>query len=144
MSQRTERVADQIRMELSDLFLREVRDPRVRLASVTRVEVSRDLGHARIWIAFLGTEAEKMGAMEGIEHASGYLRSQIARRLNLRVTPVLRFELDRSAERLQEMSALLETLELPQAGDAAATDGTDTPSAPSTPSTPSDTGRDDS
>ena len=54
MSQRVDRVADQIRVELSELFLREVRDPRVQLASVSRVEVSRDLGHARVWISVLG------------------------------------------------------------------------------------------
>lgn len=116
MSQRTERVADQIRIELSELFQREVRDPRVHLASVTRVEVSRDLGLARIWISVLGDEKARLAAMEGIEHARGYLRSQLARRLNLRVTPELRFELDRAAERLREMSDLLEKLDVEKKG----------------------------
>lgn len=110
MSQRTERVADQIRIELSELFQRQVRDPRVRLASVTRVEVSRDLGLARIWISVLGDESQRLAAMDGIEHARGFLRSQLARRLNLRVTPELRFELDRGAEHLREISDLLDKL----------------------------------
>ncbi|MEZ5313819.1 MAG: 30S ribosome-binding factor RbfA [Thermoanaerobaculia bacterium] len=64
MSQRTERVADQIRSEMSILLQREVRDPRVQLASVSRVEVSRDLGHARIWISVLGDEEQRLAAME--------------------------------------------------------------------------------
>jgi ribosome-binding factor A len=110
VSQRTDRVADQIRMELADLFLREVRDPRVQLASVTRVEVSRDLGHARVWISVLGEENEKLEAMEGLERARGFLRSQLAHRLNLRVTPILKFELDRGAEHLREISDILEKI----------------------------------
>ncbi len=110
MSQRTDRVADQIRCELAELFLREVRDPRVALATVSRVEVSRDLGHARIWISVLGDETARLSTMEGIEHASGFLRSQIGRRLRLRVTPELAFELDRGAEYLQDMTELLDRL----------------------------------
>jgi ribosome-binding factor A len=110
MSQRTDRVADQIRLELSDLFLRELRDPRIQLASVSRVEVSRDLGHARAWISILGDQKQQEAAMEGLEAARGFLRKQLAHRLNLRVTPILKFELDRGAERLQEMSRLLESL----------------------------------
>ena len=111
MTQRTERVADQIRAEMSILFQREVRDPRVQLASVTRVEVSRDLGHARIWVSVLGDEEQRLAAMEGIEHARGFLRGQLARRLKLRVTPELRFELDRGAEHLREITDLLEKLQ---------------------------------
>ena len=110
MSQRVDRVAEEIRVELSNLFLRELRDPRVRLASVSRVEVSRDLGHARIWVSVLGDPKQQDEAMLGLLQASGFLRSQIARRLNLRVTPVLKFELDLGAQRLQEMSALLDQL----------------------------------
>jgi ribosome-binding factor A len=110
VTQRTDRVADRIRVELSELFLREVRDPRVHLASVSRVEVSRDLGHARVWVSILGEEKDRVEAMEGLERARGFLRSQLGRRLGLRVTPELRFELDRGAQHLQEMSRLLEDL----------------------------------
>lgn len=110
MSQRTDRVADQIRCEIAELLLREVRDPRVALATVSRVEVSRDLGHARIWISVLGDEAERQKTMAGIEHAKGFLRSQIGHRLRLRVTPELAFELDRGAEYLQSMTELLASL----------------------------------
>lgn len=79
MSQRTDRVADSLRKELSVLLMREVRDPRVALATISRVQVARDLGHARIWISVLGDEATRQQTMEGIEHAKGFLRSQIGR-----------------------------------------------------------------
>jgi ribosome-binding factor A len=114
VSQRIARIADQIRMELAELFLREVRDPRVQLASVSRVEVSRDLSVARAWISVLGDAAQQAAAMEGLEAARGFLRTRIARRLNLRVTPELKFELDLGAQRLQEMSALLDSLRTPE------------------------------
>ncbi len=110
MSQRTDRVADSLRKELSVLLMREVRDPRVALATISRVQVARDLGHARIWISVLGDEATRQQTMEGIEHAKGFLRSQIGRRLKLRVTPELAFELDRGAEYLQDMTELLDKL----------------------------------
>ena len=98
MSQRTDRVADSLRKELSVLLMREVRDPRVALATISRVQVARDLGHARIWISVLGDEETRQQTMAGIEHAKGFLRSQIGRRLKLRVTPELAFELDRGAD----------------------------------------------
>ncbi len=107
MSQRTDRVADSLRKELSVLLMREVRDPRVALATISRVQVARDLGHARIWISVLGDEQTRQQTMEGIEHAKGFLRTQIGRRLKLRVTPELAFELDRGAEYLQDMTELL-------------------------------------
>lgn len=110
MSQRTDRVADSLRKELSVLLMREVRDPRVALATISRVQVARDLGHARIWISVLGDEQIRQQTMEGIEHAKGFLRSQIGRRLKLRVTPELAFELDRGAEYLQDMTELLDKL----------------------------------
>ena len=97
MGQRPDRVADSLRKELSVLRMREVRDPRVALATISRVQVARDLGHARIWISVLGDEETRQQTMAGIEHAKGFLRSQIGRRLKLRVTPELAFELDRGA-----------------------------------------------
>jgi ribosome-binding factor A len=110
MSQRTDRIADQIRCELAELLLREVRDPRVSLATISRVQVARDLGHARIWISVLGDETSRQQTMEGLEHARGFLRSQIGRRLKLRVAPELAFELDRGAEYLQNMTEILDKL----------------------------------
>jgi len=110
MSQRTERIADQIRAELATLLQRELRDPRVRLATISRVVVSADLGHARVGVSALGAEAERAAAVAGLESAKGFLRRELARRLSLRTTPELRFELDRGAEHGQRIAEILDGL----------------------------------
>lgn len=105
---RTERVAEQLREELSELMVREMKDPRVRLASVSVVHVSPDLRSARVMISALGTEAEREGVLRGLRHAAGYLRSELGHRLeNLKTVPSLRFEIDRSIEYSVRINALL-------------------------------------
>jgi ribosome-binding factor A len=112
MSRRTGRVGDLIRAELSDLLLRHVRDPRVRLVSVTDVEVSPDLRHAVVKVSVLGEEEQRLETIEALRHARGYLRTELARRLRMmRVTPELIFELDRGAEYSQRISEILESLD---------------------------------
>jgi ribosome-binding factor A len=110
MSQRTERIGDLIRAELADLIRRELRDPRVALASVNRVEVSGDLGFATVLVSALGTDEQRRAAVEGLARARGFLRRELAHRLSLRTTPELRFELDRGAEHSQRISDLLDGL----------------------------------
>jgi ribosome-binding factor A len=110
MSRRTDRVSDLLRAELADLLLREVHDPRVKLASVSRVDVTPDLGRAVVKISVLGEDAQRQETIEGLRHARGFLRTELARRLRLRVTPELVFELDRGAEHSQKISDLLESL----------------------------------
>lgn len=110
MSRRTDRVSDVLRAELSDLLLREVHDPRVKLASVTAVEVTSDLRRAVVKISALGEEAQRQETLEGLRHARGFLRTELAHRLRLRATPELVFELDRGAEHSQRISDILEGL----------------------------------
>lgn len=111
MSRRTDRIADQIRAELAQLLLTEVRDHRVKLASVASVRVTSDLSQAYVGVSVLSQdEDERLRAVEGLEHARGFLRSHLARRLDLRLTPELHFELDRGAEHSQRISDLLESL----------------------------------
>jgi ribosome-binding factor A len=110
MSQRQDRVAELLRAELSDLLLFRIKDPRVHLASVAGIDVSGDLGHARVRISVLGDEAQRQGAVEALQHAAGFIRSQLGKRLRLRVTPELVFVLDRGAEHSQRMTEILENL----------------------------------
>jgi ribosome-binding factor A len=111
MSRRTDRISDILRAELADLLLREVHDPRVKMAIVTRVETTPDLRRAAVSISALGTEEERLGTVAALKHARGFLRTELARRLrHLRVVPELVFELDRGAEHSQNISDLLETL----------------------------------
>jgi ribosome-binding factor A len=111
MSRRTDRVADVLRAELSDLLLRSVHDPRIRLVSVSGVDVSPDLRHAVVKVSVLGSDEERDATVEALRHARGFLRSELAHRLRtMRVTPELVFELDRGAEHSQRIADLLESL----------------------------------
>jgi ribosome-binding factor A len=110
MSQRSERLGDLLRGEISELVRREMRDPRVAMVTVSRVELSRDFHYAVVYVSALGGEAERVEAVQALEKARGFLRRELARRLDLRVTPELRFELDRGAEYSQQISDLLATL----------------------------------
>ena len=110
MSRRTDRVGDVLRAELSDLLLREVHDPRVKLASITEVEVTTDLRRAIVKVSVLGDDQQRQEAIEGLRHARGFLRTELSHRLRTRVTPELVFELDRGAEHSQKISDLLESL----------------------------------
>ncbi len=110
MSRRTDRVSDLLRAELADLLLRDVHDPRVKLASVTEVAVTPDLRRAVVKVSVLGDDRQRQETIEGLRHARGFLRTELAHRLRLRSSPELVFELDRGAELSQQMSDLLESL----------------------------------
>ena len=110
MKRRGDRVGDLIRAELSDLLLREVHDPRIKLATVTEVDVTQDLRRANVKVSVLGTDEERAAAIDGLNHARGFLRTELSHRLRTRVTPELVFELDRGAEHSQRISDLLESL----------------------------------
>jgi ribosome-binding factor A len=110
LSRRTHRVADLLRAELADLLLRQVHDPRIKLVCLVDADVSPDLQRALVKVSVLGNEEERLATVEALAHARGFLRTELARRLRLRVTPELVFELDRGAEHSQNISDLLESL----------------------------------
>ncbi|MFZ5502617.1 MAG: 30S ribosome-binding factor RbfA [Pseudomonadota bacterium] len=103
---RRDRVAQQIQRELAELLRLEINDPRVKLVTVTDVEVSGDYSHATIFFTRLdGKHAE---ALQGLERAAGFLRSQLARSLKLRIMPQLHFSYDESVERGSRLSQLID------------------------------------
>lgn len=104
---RQERLGEQIALELSDLLRTRVKDPRVGFASITRVEVSGDLRHAKIFVSVLGEQDERVATMRALKHATGFLRHELASRLTLRYMPEIVFKLDTSIE---EGSRMLETI----------------------------------
>jgi len=89
MSQRTDRLDSQIRQELMDLLQREMKDPRLGFATITRVETARDLSHARVWVSVLGTDAERERTMSALRVATPWLRRKLGERLSLRHVPEL-------------------------------------------------------
>ena len=106
---RSRRIAEQVQRELSDIIRLELKDPRVGMITLTDVEVTRDTAHARVYFTLLGGEARVEEARKGLQHAAGYLRSQLARRLNIRVVPQLHFEYDASVEQGARLSQLIDT-----------------------------------
>ncbi|MEB3328779.1 MAG: 30S ribosome-binding factor RbfA [Candidatus Sericytochromatia bacterium] len=112
MSHRQTRVAEAIKEEVGALLLHRIKDSRVpsERVSVTNVEVSGDLRHATVFVSVLGDEAQQEQALEGLQHAAGYVRSVLARAIQLRVTPEVHFKLDHSIERGASVLALLNRL----------------------------------
>ncbi len=106
---RPQKVADLIQREIADLLRHEVRDPRVGMVTITAVDVSPDLSHAKILFTTLGNENLKE-TTTGLRRAAGFLRSQLARRIKLYTTPELRFEYDESVERGDRLSRLINSV----------------------------------
>ncbi|MDE0884364.1 MAG: 30S ribosome-binding factor RbfA [Myxococcota bacterium] len=112
MSLRNERIAEQVRSELSRLIREEVTDPRISLLTLTRVKVSPDLSTATVfWSPLeLDDKAETSEMGQGLESAAGFLRSRLAKALSLRRTPALSFRHDRSIEEGSRTLALIRSL----------------------------------
>ena len=98
MSQRTDRLDSQIRQELMQLLQREMKDPRIGFATVTRVETARDLGSAKVWVSVLGTADEQQAALKALTDAAPWLRRQLGSRLTIRHVPQLVIRHDDSIE----------------------------------------------
>jgi ribosome-binding factor A len=107
---RTERVADYLRQELARLLQMEVRDPRIGMVSVNEVEVSRDLANAKVFVTFMERDSEKdaRDVLEVLNHAAGFLRTQISRDARMRTVPRLRFVYDAGVVRGRRISDLIE------------------------------------
>jgi ribosome-binding factor A len=114
MTRRTDRVAEALHELIADLLLREVKDPRVGLVTVTGATVSPDLRQARVFFSCLGDEAQRAQTLQGLTSAAGFFRSQVARKLNLRVAPQIVFEFDPSLEQADHMSRLLKDVLPPE------------------------------
>lgn len=105
---RLDRVAEQLRQELSALMVTGLKDERVRLATVSQVKLTPDLKSARVLVSALGTDAERATCVAALRHAEGHLRGELGHRLeNLKVVPHLRFELDESIAYSVKVSAML-------------------------------------
>lgn len=105
---RTQRVAEQIQRELAELIQQEVKDPRIGMVTITDVEVTHDYAHAKIFFTLLGSAGQAPQAQVALQHAAGFLRSQLAHRMKLRVTPQLHFVYDTSVERGVHLSHLID------------------------------------
>jgi ribosome-binding factor A len=120
MTRRTERLNHLIQRELSDLLHKHINDPRLNgLISVTGVEIAKDLNNATVSISALGDNIDREAVLKGFKSAAGFLRRELAHRLNIRVTPVLSFEFDDSIERGVKLVNLIDGVAALDAKDGA-------------------------
>jgi ribosome-binding factor A len=111
-TRRIARLNEQLRADLADLIVREVKDPRLAgLVTVTDVDLSPDLRHAKVFVSVLGSEDDRKHSLAALRSATGFLRSQIAARLTTKRAPDLQFALDASIERGERIMQLIREVE---------------------------------
>ena len=107
---RIQRIADRIRQELSELLIQEISDPRLRQIFVTDVHVDRELAYADVYVSAVEGVARSIEILQGLKHASGFLRHELSTRVELRTFPQLRFHWDPTPENADHIERLLADL----------------------------------
>ena len=107
---RSAKVADAIRVELATLLVSKVRDPNLQGVSISRVDVTDDLSIARIFFTVMENQEKVKSAEKGLQRAKGFMRSHIARSLNLRFTPELQFRYDETAKKVEELDIIFQEI----------------------------------
>ncbi|MCF6410612.1 30S ribosome-binding factor RbfA [Pseudalkalibacillus salsuginis] len=107
---RANRVAEQMKKELGEIIGQKIKDPRVGFVTVTAVEVTGDLQQATIFISVFGDEEEKANTLAGLAKATGFIRSEIGKRIRLRKTPEILFQFDHSIEYGNRIETLLDKI----------------------------------
>lgn len=105
---RSDRVGQQIQRELPEILRFELKDPRIGLLTITDVEVTRDYSHAKVFFTVLGSDEQKAQTLETLEHAAGFLRNELGKRIKLRTMPLLHFHYDHSVENGMHLSSLID------------------------------------
>jgi ribosome-binding factor A len=118
MSQRTQRVDELLRQEIGAIVTREVSDPRIGFATITRVETTPDLRHARVWVSVIGQPSERDATIAALGRAMPFVRHELGRTLRIKRIPELHVRLDDTAERGTRVLHLLSELETGQAPDS--------------------------
>jgi ribosome-binding factor A len=109
---RSERVAEEIKKAASQIINNEIKDPRVSgLISVTKVEMTKDLRHAKIFLSIYGEESEKQKVFEGLKNAEGFIRKELAHRVRMKFIPEISFKIDESIEYGIHIYKLLEEVQ---------------------------------
>ena len=104
---RSDRVADQIQRELAQLIQRDMQDPRLKLLSVSAVEVTRDLAYATVFVTSMTDDASHQEILQVLNKANGFLRRELGKAMRLRIVPELKFKYDESLEKGMSMAKLI-------------------------------------
>jgi ribosome-binding factor A len=115
---RADKVSEAIKREVSLMLSREVKDPGIHFVTVTGVETTDDLRHAKIFVSILGDEKTRQESMKGLERAKGFLRGELGHRLQLRYTPEIQFRLDTSLDHAMKIKGLLNQIKSPEEKNA--------------------------
>ena len=107
MNQRAQRVSEQLKKEVSSIIMDEIKDPRIGFVTVTSVEASNDLRHAKVYVSIYGDEIQKDESLEGLKKATGFVRREIGKRIKLRYTPEIEFKFDNSIEYGDKINKLI-------------------------------------
>ena len=108
---RSGRINEEIKREISDIIQNNIRDPRLSaMVSVTRVDVTKDLRYAKVFISIFGNENSKLESLNALKSSSGFIRREIGQRINLRYTPEILIELDNAIEHGMHINALLQEI----------------------------------
>ncbi len=110
---RQKRTADRIQTILSELLLRDMRDPRLQGLTITEVRIDRELQYADIYINALGDDSREEETMDALEKAKGFMRHELAQQMDLRTVPHLHFHWDPSLAHAERISEILDSLEIP-------------------------------
>jgi ribosome-binding factor A len=110
-SERMRRVDEAVRQVLADALSHELKDPRIGFVTVTDVNTSPDLRHARVFVSVLGESQQRDETLDGLRSAHGYLQQRIARELKLKHTPTLEFSYDDTTDRAMRVGELIERAE---------------------------------
>jgi ribosome-binding factor A len=115
VSVRTTRVAEQMKKEIAAIIEHQVKDPRIGFITITNVELSNDLRHAKIFFSSLGNEEQQKKSLEGLENAKGFIRKEVAQRIQLRYAPEILFRIDNSIEHGVKISQILSKIKSDEA-----------------------------
>jgi len=107
---RSEKVADLIHKEISQMLLKSIKDPRIGFVTITKVTVSEDFRLAKVYFSVAGTVEERERSMKGLDSAKGYVRKELGRRIRLRYTPEIMFQFDPSIEYAIHMEELIQSI----------------------------------
>ena len=108
---RSERVADLVRKEISEMLIRSIKDPRIGFVTLTRVTVTDDCRSARIYYSVVGSPDEREQSLEGLNSAKGYIRRELGHRMKLKYTPEIVFQFDPSIEYAVHMEEVIHHLQ---------------------------------
>lgn len=110
MSTRQEKVEGLLKVEISEILQRELKDPRLGFVTITDVEISPDLRHAKVFVSVMGEEEQRKMSLKALRNAAGFVRSELGKRVRMRVTPEVDFRIDESIEHGVRMFEILQQI----------------------------------